>query len=407
MRRTSSLRLGAALLAVSALVPLTISPAAAAVTGPARSATAPAGAASHRPDDDCPPGGFSPEVTAKLDAAIDQVRQETGTPGVIVGLWMPGQGTYVRATGVADKATDQPMSTDLFMRIGSVTKTFTATTVLELVDRGLVGLDDPIADYVDGVPDGQHITIRQLLEMRSGLFSYSADEEFVHTLESDPTRYFSPQELLAYGYKHDNIFPPGAQFNYSNSNYILLGLVAEKLGRAPIADLVRERVTEPSHMYRTLFPVGAEFPDPHAHGYTNQTLDGQTVDATGWNTSWGWSAGAMISNLRDMHRWAKVMATGTLLSPATQAERLKFLPTGFPGTGYGLGIFETHGWIGHNGSIPGYEAVSVYLPEQKATLVVLINTDILHDGNEPSTLFAQAITRIVTPDHVYDLPAQG
>ncbi|MFC5642749.1 hypothetical protein [Kitasatospora cinereorecta] len=108
----------AALLAVSALVPLTISPAAAAGTGPARSASAPA-AASHRPDDDCPPGGFSPEVTAKLDAAIDQVRQETGPPGVIVGLWMPSQGTYVRATGVADKATDRPMSTDLFMRIGT------------------------------------------------------------------------------------------------------------------------------------------------------------------------------------------------------------------------------------------------------------------------------------------------
>jgi D-alanyl-D-alanine carboxypeptidase len=115
----------------------------------------------------------------------------------------------------------------------------------------------------------------------------------------------------------------------------------------------------------------------------------------------------MISNLHDLRRWAKVVATGTLLRPETQAQRLKTLPTGYPGTSYGLGIFKSGGWIGHNGSIPGYETVTVYLPSKKATLVLMINTDITYQGKEPSSLLARAITEVVTPNNVYDRPVPG
>ena len=157
----------------------------------------------------------------------------------------------------------------------------------------------------------------------------------------------------------------------------------------------------PAGLRHTLFPQGSEFPQPHPRGYTDQTLSGETADATHWNPSWAWAAGAMISNLHDLRRWAKVVATGELLSPETQAQRLKTLPTGFPGTTYGLGIFEANGWIGHNGSIPGYETVTVYLPSKKATLVIR-STRTSSDGQEPSTLLARAITAIATPDNVYD-----
>jgi D-alanyl-D-alanine carboxypeptidase len=296
------------------------------------------------------------------------------------------------------------MRPDLFLRIGSETKTFTATAVLQLVDQGLVKLDAPIADYLRGVPDGRHITVRQLLEMRSGLFPYTADTGFIHAFYANPHRQWTPQELLAYGFRHKNVFPPGAQFQYSNTNYVLLGLLVEKLGRMPLADFVRERILKPSHLDHSLFPFAAEFPRPHAHGYTDQTPTGAVADATTWNPSGAWAAGAMISDLRDMRRWAKDVATGTLLSPATQAQRVNFIPAGFPGAGYGLGLFETNGWQGHNGSIPGYESAVVYLPAEGATLVVLLNTDILYKGAEPSTVFAHTITQIATPNHVYTLP---
>ncbi|MEU8675484.1 serine hydrolase domain-containing protein [Streptomyces sp. NPDC048560] len=392
MSRTSTRRLfAAALLVASVLAPMAVAPA------PAVHA---AGVDRHG-QEDCPPGGLGHEVNARLDKAIADVREEAGIPGVVVGLWMPGKGSYVRATGVADTTTGEPMAADSFVRIGSETKTFTVTALLELVDDGLVELDDPISAYVPGVRNGDRITLRHLAEMRSGLFPYTSDPDFDHDLLSDPHRSFTPQELLAYGMKHKNTFKPGATFEYSNTNLILLGLVVEKVSGRKLERFIERRVLRPSHLRNTLFPTGSEFPEPHPRGYTDQTLSGETEDATDWNPSWAWAAGGMISDLHDLRRWARIVATGELLSPETQAQRLKTLPTGFPGTTYGLGILETNGWIGHNGSLPGYETVTVYLPSKKATLVVMINTDSLSGGQEPSTLLARAITEVVTPKNVY------
>lgn len=400
MRRTPSRRLfAAALLAASVLAPMTAAPTAATAASAAHLACV-----DGYDQDDCPPDGLGRELTARLDKAVEDVRREAGIPGVVVGVWMPGKGNYVRATGVADTVTPRPMTTDLYTRIGSETKTFTVTALLKLVDDRRIRLDDPISRYVDGVPNGRRITLRHLAEMRSGLFPYTADPDFVHDLLSDPSRSFTPREVLAYGFRHPNTFAPGTRFEYSNTNLVLLGLVIEKVSGQRAADFIHRRVLRPAHLDHTLFPSGPEFPEPHARGYTNQTLSGEIEDATDWNPSWGWTAGAMISNLHDLHRWARIVATGTLLSPQTQKQRLTMLPTGHPGTRYGLGIFESGGWIGHNGSIPGYESVTVYLPSRQATLVVLLNTDITHDGQEPSSLVARAITEIVTPGNVYDRP---
>ncbi|UQX01729.1 serine hydrolase domain-containing protein [Streptomyces sp. RerS4] len=351
---------------------------------------------------------LTPAVAARLDEAVRKVQAEAKIPGVIVSLSAPGKGEYVRAFGVADKATGAPMTPDLNMRIGSETKTFTVTALLQLVDQGKAKLDDPIGKYVAGVPNGDRITLRELAAMRSGLFNYSADEGFFKALTSDPQRAFTPQELLAYSFKHPVQFEPNAEFEYCNTNLILLGLVVEKLSGQPLASYVNEHVVKAAGLRHTVFPTGAEFPNPHAHGYTNQTADGKTEDATDWNPSWGWAAGAMISDLPDLRSWAKTLATGTLLTPATQAQRLKVTPAGdLPDTGYGLGIFNVDGWIGHNGSLPGYQSLTIYLPEARATLVVLLNTDISHEGSEPSTLFGEAVTEIVTPEHVYRLAPQA
>ncbi|MEU9014350.1 serine hydrolase domain-containing protein [Streptomyces sp. NPDC048479] len=370
----------------------------------AYSQPAPAPAVSSSSSSDFPQ--LTPAVAKQLDKAVTQVMREAHVPGVTVGLWAPGKGSYVRAFGVADKATGAPMSTGLNMRLGSETKTFTVTALLMLVDQGKVSLDDPIGKYVDGVPNGDRITLRELAGMRSGLFNYTMDPDFFKALTTDPRRPFTPQELLAYSFKHPVQFQPGEKFEYCNTNLILVGLAVEKVSGQPLAEFINRNVVAPAGLDHTLFPKAAEFPAPHAHGYTNQTATGKTEDATDWNPSWAWAAGAMISDLNDMRTWAGTLATGTLLRPATQAQRLKMSPSGLPNTGYGLGIFNVAGWIGHNGSLPGYESLVVYLPESKATLVVLLNTDIGYKGSEPSTLFGQAITSIVTPQHIFKLPAQ-
>ncbi|MFE4699672.1 serine hydrolase domain-containing protein [Streptomyces sp. NPDC056738] len=402
MRHSSYRRpLVAALLAATVLAPMTTTPAAAFHPPGVRPTPVHATDRDGYGSDDEATDSLGPALSARLDKAVEDVRKQAGIPGVVVGLWMPGKGNYVRATGVADKATGKPMSADDYVRIGSETKTFTVTALLELVDRHRVRLDDLISRYIPGVPNGRHITLRQLAEMRSGLFPYTSDADFEHDLLSDPQRFFTPRELLAYGFKHPNTFAPGTQFEYSNTNLILLGLVVEKVTGRKLRDIIDERVLRPARLRHTLFPKGNEFPKPHPQGYTDQTLSGEVANSTNWNPSWAWAAGAMISNLQDLRHWAKVVATGTLLSPETQAQRLKTLPTGFPGTTYGLGIFNASGWIGHNGSLPGYETVTVYLPSKKATLVVMLNTDITYQGQEPSTLVARAVTEIVTPDNVY------
>ncbi|WP_046728921.1 serine hydrolase domain-containing protein [Streptomyces humi] len=355
---------------------------------------------------------MTPAVAAELDAAVRKVMREAQVPGVTVGVWTPGQPDYVRSFGVANKATGQRMSSDLYMRIGSETKMFTVTAVLQLVDQGKVGLDDPIGKYLDGVPNGDRITVRDLAGMRSGLFNYSEDDAFFKALTSDPQRPFTPQQLLAYSFKHPVMFQPGRKFYYSNTNLILLGLLVEKESGQRLGTYLARHVLAPAGMKQTLFPTGNEFPTPHAQGYTDQTADGKVAETADWNPSWGWAAGAMISTLDDLHTWAPTAATGvfpdgrTMVAPATQKQRLTTPPTGITGAGYGLGIFDVQGWIGHNGSLPGYEALTVYLPSTRTTVVVLLNTDISYHGDiEPSTLFGRAITRTVSPAHVFDLPA--
>ncbi|MFD7438253.1 serine hydrolase domain-containing protein [Streptomyces sp. NPDC059861] len=375
---------------------------------------APAGARQPAPSPS-PSDGFrtlTPEVKRQVDEAVEKVMRDANVPGVTVGMWTPGKGSHVRSFGIADKETGRPMTPDLYTRIGSETKTFTVTALLKLVDEGRIGLDDTIGEYVDGVPNGNRITLRELAGMRSGLYNYTEDPDFFEALTSDPQRPFTPRELLDYAFRHPVLFQPGEKFFYCNTNLILLGLVVEQVGGRPLQDYIRENVTEPAGMDSTLLATDAAFPEPHAQGYTNQTADGKVADSTDWNPSWGWAAGAMISTLEDLRVWAPTVATGvlpdgkTLISPATQKQRLDTPPTTIPGAGYGLGIFDVQGWIGHNGSLPGYESLTIYLPSARATLVVVLNTDIGRNDTEPSTLLGDAITKIVSPQHVFDLPAQ-
>lgn len=355
---------------------------------------------------------LTPAVERQIDQAVRRVMREANVPGVNVGIWTPDKGEYVKSFGVADKNTRERMRPDLYMRIGSETKTFTVTAVLELVDQGRLGLDDTIDQYVDGVPNGDRITLRQLAGMRSGLFNYSEDDDFFKALTSDPQRPFTPQQLLDYAFQHPVLFQPGEKFFYCNTNLILLGLVVEKISGQTLADYIQEHVLDPVGLKDTLFPTGNEFPEPHAQGYTDQTATGTVEDTAEWNPSWGWAAGAMISKLEDLRVWARTVATGQLpdgerlISPAMQKQRLTTPPTSIPGAGYGLGIFNVQGWIGHNGSLPGYESLTIYLPSARATLVLVLNTDINYKGQEPSTVFGDAITKIISPDHVFNLPAQ-
>ncbi|WP_460353184.1 serine hydrolase domain-containing protein [Mycobacterium sp. ZZG] len=336
----------------------------------------------------------------RLDGAVERVMAEAGIPGAIIGIWTP-DGDYVRAFGVADKKTRAPMKTDLYSRIGSLTRTFTVTAVLLLADQRKLGLDDPIAEHLDGIPGGEAVTLRQLARMRSGLPDYTTNPEFVSAAFADPARAFTPAQLLELAFFPPTVFATGAGYHHSNTDTVLLGLVVEKVSGQSLADYIREHISAPLGMEATSFPTDASFPRPHAAGYTVQTPDDGETTATDWNPSRSWAAGNMVSTLHDMRIWAPALANGTLLSPAMQRQRLVDGSGGPAPEGYGLGVSNFAGWVGYAGSVPGYQCVSVHLPGRQTTLVIMTNTDIAFRGAQPSALLATAVTAELTPDHVY------
>lgn len=348
------------------------------------------------------PDAFDAATVKKLDAIIEDAVTTQKLPGAIVAVWSP-EGDYVTAAGYADVDKKTTLTTDVNHRIGSVTKTFTVTALLRLVDAGDASLDDPISTYVDGVPEGDRITLRHLAGMRSGLADYSQNEEWQMSLLEDPRQPVTPQSLLDVVKDEPLHFEPGSQVEYVNTNTILIGLAIEKITGQPLADVVKTEVTDPLGMDHTFLPTGNEFPSPHAEGYTNQTLDGAATTATDWNPSWGWAAGAMISTLDDLKIWVPALAKGELLSPEIQKERLDVTPMapGAEEAGYGLGIFKINGWIGHNGSLPGYKTVTIYLPEKEMTLVVMVNSDIEDEKSNLVSALMTPLTELLTPDNVY------
>ncbi|MFY9920121.1 MAG: serine hydrolase domain-containing protein, partial [Mycobacterium sp.] len=195
-------------------------------------------------------------------------------------------------------------------------------------------------------------------------------------------------------------FPPGTQYKYCNTNTVLLGMVVTKVTGLQLGDYFQQNIFDPLGLADTSYPPNGLMPAPYAHGY-NQSPDGETFDAALWNPSWADAAGKIVSNLEDMKNWAAALGKGTLLRPDTQARRVSNGTSAAPGVNYDFAIFDVHSWVGHNGDIPGYATVVVYLPEQDATLVVFVNSDVpeLHSAGQ----IAYDVTSIATPGHLYEV----
>ncbi|KUG56355.1 serine hydrolase [Kocuria rosea subsp. polaris] len=318
------------------------------------------------------------ELATTLDAAARASFGQASAPGAVVGVSSP-EGTWTAAYGVADPATGESMQVGVHTRIGSVTKPFTATLILQLAEEGQLALEDPVADYIEGIPNGERITLRQLANMTSGVASYTRSTRFTDRFFADPQQVFTPEELVAVGVSESPLFAPGEQFDYSNTNYILLGLVIEQVTDQPVGEVLEEQIFEPLDLDETTWPGDStEMPEPSARGFT---LQGDTAtpeapaDATHWNPSWGDTAGALISDMDDLLVYGRAMGTGHgLLDPEAQRERLtSFRP---PESGYGLGFGCIDGWVGHTGTQPGYNTTVYYDTTTDTTVVVQATSDI-------------------------------
>jgi D-alanyl-D-alanine carboxypeptidase len=318
--------------------------------------------------------------------------QQVRIPGAIIYVDDPGQGCWATALGLGNLASREPMQVHNHMRIGSLTKTFTATVILQLVDQGKLGLDDPVSTYQPEVPNGKNITIRQLLNMTSGLFNYSEDQGFAQALLADPYKVWDPKALLAIAFKHPPYFAPGKGWHYDNTNYILLGLIMEQLTHLPAEQAFQRSIFGPLGLHETSLPPrsSSAIPDPHAQGYmygTDFTGKGPLLNVTDWNPSWGWTAGSAISTLHDLQVWAKALASGRLLSAATQKQRLTWAIC----APRWLGVIDFAGFLGHDGQLPSFNSWMGYQPQNGATIIVLVNLYQGADGSAPAIDLAQVI----------------
>lgn len=325
-------------------------------------------------------------VDAAARATFDGLRDRASA--LYVGVWDPERGTFVRAYGHVVRD-DVPATVEDSLRIASITKTFTATVVLQLVGEGRLSRTDTVAehlpDLVNRHPELRPITVEQLLSMRSGLPDYLENPNGIgHDIAADPTRVWKPADLVAAALR-DGVAEPGTA-GYSNTNYVLLQLIAEQATGQPLRELMKKRLTEPLGLRHTVLPPDDDtaLPKPAAHGYLNQAcidlaaaVGVQGVDAgtdsTDWNTSYTQGAGGMTSTLTDVGRWAATTSGTDLLPEDAGRQRLDTHDIGLGDTEYGLGIQRYGSWYGHDGEALGWQSIAVHNPSTGVTFVAAVN----------------------------------
>ncbi|CAN5264555.1 serine hydrolase domain-containing protein [soil metagenome] len=363
-----------------------------------------------------PAAALLPIDRGALQSTLDGLAREMMVPGAAVLLRTP-EGEFVAIYGQRGLDDPTPVTIKDHVRIGSNTKTWTGTVILQLVEEGKIGLRDPVSKFRSDVPNGDNITIEQLLNMRSGLFNYSTTFALNDALDKTPQRAWQPEELLAMAYPIPPYFKPGEGYHYSNTNTVLLGLIAEKIDGKPLEKIFQDRIFGPLGLKDTLLPAKTSnsIPNPHPRGYMYtdnvMTLATNAIpadlqvaarkgslkpnDQTDANPSWGWSAGAGISTAGDLATYVEALTTGKLLKPEMQAVRMQSprpqSADNPAGALYGLAIAQFGPLFGHTGELPGFNTFMGSDPVNKVTLIVWTNLAPAADGRDPATTIARAL----------------
>jgi D-alanyl-D-alanine carboxypeptidase len=327
-----------------------------------------------------------------LRTTLDETMTEYDVPGALVGVWVPDQGSWTSTAGLADVDSQTPVSSAMTWPLRSVTKSYTVTLLLQLVDDGELSLDDTIDEYVDGVTDGDEITLRMLANMTSGNADYT-DEAFLQAYSDDPDRLFTLEDLNGFALGEPAQFAPGEEAVYTNANTNLLGAVVETVTGEPFAEVLDERILTPLDLSDTDYVLDVNaWSTPHPTGYVPTEGD---VEAAPQNFSIFGPAGSMVSSLDDARDWGEALVTGALLEPETQADRLEGEPLqeGPPYDIYALGIGETNGWWGHNGEGLGFTAAVFHHPETGATIAAFMNLSNETSGAHPADQFFRRAAR--------------
>ena len=346
---------------------------------------------------------FSDDVVKRLDEAVADQMHYNDLPGVVVGVWVPGEGEYVVARGKANLETGEKREVGDPFRVGSITKTFVATAVLRLVEEGELSKSDKLAEWYPDFPYAEKITVDDLLRMRSGIAEGSdTGDALWEAYEKDRLAGLSADDVIERAAKSSARlgYPPEQRTEYTNANYVLLGEIVEKVSGEDLGAHLSRSILEPLGLENTAYPNTSDLPGD-LHGYHRDIARVEPVDTTVVNPDPVAGAGAMVSTVPDLKVWGKAVCTGRLLEPETHEARLRAQPpSGWPDrVGYGEGIIKAGSFCGHGGALFGFDSAMWYLPQRDAAIVISVNkTDPYADP--PADALARDIAKILFPEHV-------
>lgn len=355
-------------------------------------------------------------ASPKLPHTSQQVQTASGKAGDIVAIAQEAMKKYdlhavilsvsigkqdVVTAALGQSMTGVPATTRMHFRIGSVSIAYLTTLLLQLVDQKRVRLDDTLSIWFPSLPHAQSITLRMLAENRSGYTDYVP--LLTQAILANPFRAWSQQELLQPALAKPLQNQPGEGFTYAHTNFVILGMVLQKITAKPVATLMKEHILSPLRLQDTDSSSTADIRPPVLHAFDSER--GMYEESTFWNPSWTLATGAiMTSNIDDVRKSAIAIGEGTLLSPASHKEQIAPLslisPPGQPKFYYGMGVFIVNSWVVQNPLFFGFNALMAYLPSKKIAIAV---TTTLGEKSSPSphysTLIFQSIGKFLAPDH--------
>lgn len=324
----------------------------------------------------------------ELDALV-----AAGVPGAVLVVDDPQADPITVVSGVADIESGRPLGAEDRFRIGSLTKPYVAAVVLQLAEEDVLSLDDSVERWLPGLlANGDEISVRQLLGHRSGLFEYEEDPRVLKPyLQGDYGYEWEPEELIGVASDHEPTAAPGTKVVYSNTNYTVLGLLVEKATGNSLGSELRERIFAPLDLDATSFAEEPQLEAPYSRGYLGGGKE--LLDVTAISPSHYWAAGNIVSSAGDVARFYEALLDGELLEEDSMAAMTEFVPEA-PGLERGLGLArgdtECGSWEGHDGSVPGYDAVARHLDSGRQ-VVLLTNTVTMGDQiGGPAAQQAQA-----------------
>jgi D-alanyl-D-alanine carboxypeptidase len=336
----------------------------------------------------------------QIQSILNNWRARSGIPGATLSVYLPDHDLPLTfSSGTTAYAGGEPINSNTLFQAGSITKSFTSMIVLQLEADGKLSINDSITKYLPQYPQWSNVTIRELLNHTSGIFNYTETTTFNEIRKSNPDAEFTPDEIVRIASQHPNYFAPGKGWKYSNTNYVLAGMIIQQVTGEPVSDVMNHYLHGGVrlNLLNTYYLPGMysnAFLTRMAHGYNSQGMD-----VTDDNMSWAYTAGAIVTTTQDLLSWWRDLFQGNLLPQTQLAEMMSLVGEGNSSTcaagepmshlsddqigkGYGLGIIQdafgsdrlgTVWW--HNGSTAGYKAIVMWFPKSDIYMALTINRD--------------------------------